>query len=324
MRYGKRAAAVGVAVLLLLVLAVRLEPVNDTAPPCSCISMDGYNGLWLRYTWYFGQYSPDDLLQLSQRLCANQVRYAYFHVRYITQNGTLRFHYQAEARRLLKSLHEAAPPVRAIAWIYAGNRRGSGHVNLADPAIRTAMVDEAAWLVNECGFDDVQWDYEVCSDGDPDFLRLLRETRALLPRSALIAVATQVWRPPPHKRWGWGDNYFRQVAAACDQLDVMCYDTGLRTADRYRELVRQQVLHVTAAAAVNPRCRVVLGVPAYQDPDASHHPEAENVRVALQGVAAALADPHVHRRAFAGVALFADYTAGPIEWEAYRKQWLQP
>ncbi|MCA1596397.1 MAG: hypothetical protein LC772_08245 [Chloroflexi bacterium] len=320
----KRAAVVGVAALLLFVLAVRFAPVDDSAPPCACFTMQGTNGLWLKYTWYFGQYSPEDLQSLTQRLCTNQIRFAYFHVRYITQNGTLRFHYPAEARRLLNALHRAAPPVKAIAWIYAGNRRGSGHVNLADPAIRMTMVKEAAWLVNDCGFEGIQWDYEVCSDGDPDFLRLLRETRALVPPGTLLSAATQVWKPPPHRRWGWGDSYFQQVAAACDQLVVMGYDTGLHSADRYREFLRQQVLHVTAAAAVNPRCRVVIGIPAYQDPDSSHDPLVENIHVALQGVDEGLADPAAHRKAFAGVALFADYTTGEAGWEAYRKQWLKP
>jgi hypothetical protein len=186
----------------------------------------GENGLWLRYRWYFGQRSDPDIRAMARRLKEYQVRYAFFHVRHLTRDGTLRYHHQAAARRLVSAVHREAPSVKVIAWIFAGNGRVGpdvGVVDLANARVRQAMTREARWLVEECGFDGVQWDYEICGDGDPDFLSLLQECRAVLPRGALLSAAVPMWLPGPFQHWGWSDQYFTQVAATCDQMAVMCY-----------------------------------------------------------------------------------------------------
>src|SRR5438105_10041899 len=120
----------------------------------------GENGIWLRYTWYFGQHNGSDIRKLATNLASRQIRYAYFHVRSIKKDGSLKYRYGDNARALLKQFRETSPEVKLIAWIYAGNRAGLGEVDLADPKVRKAMGGEAAWLVKDCGFDGVQWDYE--------------------------------------------------------------------------------------------------------------------------------------------------------------------
>jgi len=321
-----RWTAGGAALLLLLLIAdYALYP--RLSRPSGRSLNSGQNGLWLRYRWYFGERSDADRRLLASRLREEQIRYAYFHVRHITREGTLRYHKLAEARRLIAALRRETPEVKAIAWIFAGNARvastGVGDVNLADPAVRKAMVGEARWLVNECGFDGVQWDYEICDNGDPDFLRLLRETRAALPPEKLLSAAVPMWLPAPFERWGWSEAYLAQVAAPCDQLAVMCYDSGIYLPRGYVWLVHQQVVHVTQAVAHgNPRCCVLLGLPTYGRGGLSHHAWAENVRMALKGVREGLADPRADRSVFAGVALFADYTTQPEEWATYRGWWL--
>jgi spore germination protein YaaH len=228
---------------------------------------------------------------------------------------------------LVAALRQDAPSVKVIAWIYAGNDRlastGIGEVALSNAAVRKAMVSEARWLVEKCGFDGVQWDYEICQDGDPDFLRLLRETRAALPSGKLLSAAVPMWLPPPFQRWGWSEGYFARVAATCDQIAVMCYDSGIFLPRGYVWLVHQQAVNVTLAVARgDPRCRVLLGLPTYGKGGLSHHAWAENLRLALKGVREGLADPRAERSVFAGVALFADYTTQPEEWQTYRRRWL--
>ena len=75
------------------------------------------------------------------------------------------------------------PQVQRFAWIFVGNERAITGVDLHDEKVRARMVSEAAWLVGNCGFDGVQWDYEICADGDSNFLKLLRETRACVTES---------------------------------------------------------------------------------------------------------------------------------------------
>lgn len=313
----------GVLLVGLLLLMVDYWAYPYGRPPGGRSFNTGENGLWLRYTWYAGKRSDADVHLLAQHLNEHQVRYAYFHVRSITRTGKLSVHYPTSARRLVASLHRDAPNVKVLAWIYAGNPRGEGAVDLANRSVRANMVQEAQWLVHSGGFDGVQWDYESCADGDTDFLALLRETRAALPKDTVLSVAAPMWLPEVLRRWGWSDGYFAQVAKNCDQLAVMCYDSGFVLPRSYVWLVRQQPIHVTQAVAQgNRNCHVLLGIPTYGKGLPSHNPRAENIRLALCGVREGLSDSRADLAAFAGVAPFADYTTGPEDWESYRLLWL--
>lgn len=284
----------------------------------------GENGSWLRYTWYFGE-EQEDVGVLAARLKQQQIRYAYFHVRFIHKDGTLAFRHP-EVKVLLNRLRARLndPSIKLLAWIYAGNERALTGVDIADTAVRRNMVREAKWLVQTCGFDGVQWDYEICEDGNRHHLSLLRETRAELPPGKMLSVCTAMWLPGPFGSWGWSDEYFEQVAATCDQVAVMAYDSALYWPRHYVWLVRQQVLHVTQAAIRgNPRCRVLIGVPTYEDGGPSHHLYSENIRMALKGVREGVTLAGPHRAAFAGVAIFADYSTDSAEWQTYRELWLR-
>lgn len=282
----------------------------------------GENGLWLRHTWYSGE--ETDVPVLAKRLKTEQIRYAYFHVRDVTKSGALRHHSPDFARRVVMPLHRQAPTVKLIAWVYAGNVAGRGGVDLRRPEVRRVMVQEAVWLVTVCGFDGVQWDYEICPSGDADLLRLLRETRAALPRDKLLSAAVPLWLPAPMGRYGWREADFGDVASLCDQMAVMCYDSGCYLPRSYVWLVHQQVVHVTRAAARNnPRCRVLFGIPTYGAGGLSHHAPAENIRMALIGVREGLADAQADPSVVAGVALFADYTTQDSEWKTYQDWWCR-
>ena len=220
----------------------------------------GENALWIRYTWYFGRKSDAEMKELAANLRRRQIKYAYPHVRYIRKDGSLRFRYPDSARRLVEALHRDAPEVKVIAWVYAGNSRGEGEVDLSKASVRNKMVEEAVWLVRKCGFDGVQWDYEICPDGDPGFLALMRETRAAMPPGKILGAAVPLWLPWPIGRWGWSEEYFGQVADSCDQIAVMAYDSGFWLPRSYVWLVRRQVTKVLpAVAAAYRHCKVLIG-----------------------------------------------------------------
>jgi hypothetical protein len=204
----------------------------------------GENGLWLRYTWYFGQDSPVEMQAMTQRLICERIHYAYFHVRSIRKDGTLNFKYADKARLLVANVHRQAPEVKVIAWAYVGNSRGAGRVDLSNPNVRRTMVKEASWLTTDCGFDGIQWDYEICENGDAGLISLLRESRAPLGPKKVLSVAEAVWVPRPLRHWGWGDDYIRRVAANCDQITVMDYDTACWLPRAYVWLTHQQVVHL--------------------------------------------------------------------------------
>jgi Glycosyl hydrolases family 18 len=326
-RRGRRAVRAVVAIACVLAVAVLAD--YQAYPRCCAVGgrsfNSGDNGLWLRYTWYFGEHSDADVRRLARDLQQRQIRYAYVHVRDITREGRLHFGYGDTARRLVRALHRDAPAVRLLAWVYAGNRRGQASVDLSDRDVRRAMVGEAVWLTRECGFDGIQWDYEVSPSGDADYVLLMQETRAALSQGKIVSAAVPMWVPWPLRRvtGGWSEGDFARMAAASDQLAVMCYDSGLALPRLYVELVRLQARHVTRAVARGgPACRVLLGLPTYGKGCRAHHAWAENVRLALKGVREGLADPRARPATLSGVALFADYTTEPAEWRSYERLWL--
>jgi hypothetical protein len=282
------------------------------------------NGLWLRYTWYFGEHSPESVDRLITQLQNRAIRYAFFHVRDVGSDGSLRFRHGEAARRLTRPFRRA-DSVEPIAWVSINNASINGDVRLSDPDVCRTIASEARWLVDDCGFTGVQLDYEICPDEDEGFLTLLRATRAALPDDALLSVAAPILVPGVQGRFGWTEGYFARVAQNCDQIAVMAYDTAFVLPRAYVWLVRQQTLRITqAVAAGDPTCRVLIGLPTYGDANSlpSHHAHAENLRLGLKAVREGLSDPRAVQAAFEGIAIFPEWETDADEWAEYRRYWV--
>ncbi len=325
----RRGCGCGAVLLILLVLlAGDYWWYPRTAAPRGPSASHGENALWVRYTWYTGE-ETESVERLAARLREGGISSAYFHVRYLTPDGTLRFRRLESAKKLTEALHKLAPGVMLYAWVYVGNEIAHAEgkldpVDLADPRVCANAVQSAKWLVEECGFDGVQWDYEVCANRDSRLTALLDETRSAMP-GATLSVCAPVWTPwPVTEFYGWDAAFFGEVAKRCDEVAVMNYDTAMVLPRWYVACTREQTAQVTRAAqASNPDCRVLIGVPTYGygEGGPSHHAYAENLRMALIGVRDGLTDRRAEHASFAGVALFADYTTDAGEWKLYREMW---
>lgn len=282
----------------------------------------GANGIWLRYLWYFGKHSQTDEEKLFAQLNKGQFKYAYLHVRSIKADGSLEFHHKETARPFLIRMHTAVPNCKRIAWVYAGTATANGGVDLSKESVRSKMVQEAIWLIRECGFDGIQWDYEFASNNNPNLLKLLDETRAQLRKNEFLSVATPMWYPLT--LWGWDDPYFKRVCSRCDQIAVMCYDSFFYYPRAYAWLLNQQCKHLIPDANVaNSNCEVMLGVPSYEKGTAGHLTLTENLRVALPAISKSISSAKPSTKSFAGVAIFAEYTTDENEWNDYYKLWLK-
>lgn len=130
-----------------------------------------------------------------------------------------------------------------------------------------------------------------------------------------------MWLPSSLGSYGWSESYFAQVSARCDQLAVMAYDSGLYFPRHYSWLVREQCWRVPRALS-RTKCRVVIGVPMYEDGGVSHHLHAENLRVALRAVREGL-DGNPNASRVDGAAIFADYSTDASEWATWKRDWLK-
>jgi hypothetical protein len=166
----------------------------------------------------------------------------------------------------------------------------------------------------------VHLNVEPWPSGDVSMLRLLEQMRREIPKGKLISVAA--YPPPsslhPFPTIHWEKAYFQQVAARCDQMAVMMYDTSLHDSKMYQWLYAQWskgVLDWTKGS----KTEILFGLPTYDDASSGYHkPNVENLDSALRGLHRGLSGaplpPH-----YAGAAIYCEWEMDNAEW----KQWQQ-
>jgi hypothetical protein len=301
----------GSMVLMLLAVMIDYQLYSVYTRPRPTNYDTACNGLWLGSKWYHGKVSEQDIDNLAKLLREKHIAYGYFHCRDIQRGGGLRYRCLDTASKFIAALHKQCPNTKVIAWVGAVNAAGGGEVNLDNQAVRQKMAGEAGWLVRECGFDGVQWDFEPCGD-DRNLLNLLKLTRAQLPAPYSVSVCASRL---------WSAKYVLQLSEHCDQIALMDYDTACPVPRGYAYLVKQDVINFTNALK-NTNCKLMEGVPTYEDITPAHNRQAENLLVALIGVKDGLADPNCNRAAFAGIAPYAEFTTSAEEWDIYNRYWL--
>ena len=278
----------------------------------------GTDGIWIRYKWYFGEVDESYMRKHSRWLQDNGFKYGFFHVRSAGKSGGLIHDYMDKAKNLNRVVAESAPNLERIAWIYVGNEAGLGSVDLTAPRTKEALIKTAKRLLDEGGFEGIQWDYEICPDGDQDFLELLQMSREALPQGTFMGVCAPTNYGWPLASFGWSEEYFRDVAELSDQIALMIYDTGMVLPRLYaRHVVRQTAVLKDAVAGTD--CKVLFGLASYGPGFRSHNPRAENLRIGIRALRSGLENNSSEN--FEGLSIFADYTTDESEWQEYLKNW---
>ncbi len=224
-------------------------------------------------------------------------------------------------------LHQRLPKVRVQAWL--GDLVGPGHLDLAEPATRIRVLRAATQVLTE-GFDGIHYDLEPVPSGDRGYLALLAATHTLtLSRHKIFSVAADQIEPLPYlhipEQWifgtphWWSSGYLHAVATRADEIAVMTYNSGVPFGPAYSGYVRLETQ--LALAAVPPAVTLLIGLPAYHTSEPGHT-SAETVAAAIRGVRLALGTHPQHRAI--GVALYADFSASPTDWNAYLANWALP
>lgn len=302
--------------VVLLVIDYWTYPLLSSTP--SQKFAGGSDGIWIRYTWYFGEVPEQEMRTRAAQLQEDGFKYAFLHVRSAGKSGGLIHDYMDRAVEMNTVVEEAAPDLMRIAWIYVGNEAGLGSVDLSSDETKRALVETARRLLKEGKFEGIQWDYEICPDGDEDFLKLLRLSREKLPTGTFIGVCTPTNYGWPLAGFGWSEGYLRKVAELSDQIAMMVYDTGMVLPRLYASHVRRQV-DVIGRATQGTNCGVLFGLPSYGPGFRSHNPRAENLRIGIRALRSALED-NVPAN-FQGISIFADYTTDAAQWAEYRNNW---
>jgi len=294
----------------------------------------GHNGIWMSHAYlgddaWFSRNNkagiratyrdPAFLSQRADRLRRNHLTDLFPHLCPTKSDGSLPDVDDAQVERLLDAF--PAAEFRVLPWV--------GGV-LHD----SAPIEQSAWrhsFVRSCRalldahprLAGIHVNIEPLPSGNADFLLLLEELRPALGPGKMLSVAAY---PPPtvfHRfpDVHWHEAYFRQVAARCDQLAVMLYDTALHDRRLYQSIVRSWARDVLDWSAPTP---VLLGVPAYEDAGAGYHdPTVENIALSLPAIHAGLESFSALPANYQGVAIYSEWEMSDAKWRDLGRQFLR-
>jgi hypothetical protein len=235
--------------------------------------------------------------------------------------GGLRPRLGRGARALVRGLRAASPGIRILPWIsgYAHRHLGRGR------AWRSRTARSLARLVRASGTHGIHFDIEppFGSFGQIPGERLARLARAFrraAPRS-LVSFAIHPLATPSFPR-GLARREVSALLAIADQVVVMMYDTAIADRALFRRAVVEQVRALAALARERGRARLWMGAaayPAHRAPRfrALHDARIENVAGTAAAFREAVQEEHARDR-WAGLAVFAHYSARPEDWRALR------
>ena len=326
----RRAAIVALVVLMVPVLPFAYGAaelfVEDIGAVSASAHGDGDDGLWLGHAWVDGRHSASDVDSLVSRVREAGIRDVFVHVGPLTARGTLDPGLRPNARWLVAALHQRLPNLRVQAWL--GGVAGAGGINLDNSATRENIVTAAGQVLRD-GFDGIHYDLEPVPDGDPGLLALLAQTGPVTAAAhAVLSIAADQIEPIPGlarpAQWVlgrshfWSTDYLRAIASTVNMVAIMAYDSGVPIEAAYSGYIRVQT--ELALETVRSSVTLLIGLPAYHT-DEPGHTDAETVAAAVRGVRLAV-DGGIDRPF--GVALYADFSATPADWDAYQTGWVRP
>ncbi len=274
----------------------------------------GRNGIWLGHGWlgdddWFNENARDTtkfrsrvaILALKNELDSHGIRDVFGHLTPTNLDGKIP---EVDANQT-KLFLELLPNKRVMPWL--GGVTGKT-VFLSSSQWRKNFVSSTKNLLERFpDFAGVHLDFEPLPNQDQGFLELLLELRVAIGTSKLISVATPI---PKVGFWGWDKSMFLKVSSNTDQIVPMLYDTHIPLEKPYVALMAfwtREILDWSNGK------EVLLGVPAWDEPTASHKPKVENLKNALRGIHAAL-ESEIPKN-YAGIALYAHFTMKASRWK---------
>jgi hypothetical protein len=284
----------------------------------------GDNAIWLRRHWMHEGPDPAEIAALVDSLRARGIRRIYPFLGPMDRDGWPGWRSNARLVRyvperagaFLAEIKRIAPEIRVIPW--TGGNLGAD-VHLEDEAQRRAFAAHARRLV-ALGADGVQLNVEPLPSRTPGFRKLLREVKAAIGDRTLSIAA---YPPPtplhPFPDVHWELPFLHDVCMDADELAVMAYDTGVRSAPVFTQLVSTWTRELVAALPAGG-CEWLMGVPTYDDDTGYHRPDVETIERSLDGIVSGLraAGRPEH---FRGVAIYASFTTDEAKWSIYDRLW---
>jgi hypothetical protein len=287
----------------------------------------GENAIWLGVEWVSALHSTAEVTALGYELTQHQIEYVFAYTTFWRSDIGAFNQTVGQAASFVTTLKAAQPKIRVLAWIGLPLPSIGGGVDLADIVFRQKVVALSVQFVKNVGFDGVQYDPEIVSNGDQNLIALLVDTRQALGIGPMLSLAAEKIQPvfPDLSLFGhqidWSTGYYHQLASHVDQLAVMSYDTRMPLDGLYRELMRFEVIGPTHALN-GMHVQLLLGIPASDESSATHNPTVESIANGLQGAIDGLNDADTVAGIVNGVAIYPAWDMNDSKWAIYDHQWL--
>lgn len=291
------------------------------------------NAAWIRHQWFSEPQNSEQTEQMARMLEKMQISTVFIHVGPMDSRGNIPLHDRSiwlENRRLLKN---RMPSLKILAWLGGVNASkfgpGDDTLNLADERLLSSIADTAGILTDKCRFDGVHLNIEPLSDNETAFVELLQRIRRKT-GGRILSVASPhiigyelmadgVRTASKGKVALWGPAFYRRVAANCDQIALMGYDSINQTDATYKKFIAYQIKHISEALQ-GTSCKLLVGLPTYEEKTFCHNPKVETLKIGLEGTIIGLSRTD-NTDVFQGVAIYALWTTDEGEISQYQSIW---
>ena len=294
------------------------------------------NALWIGHGWlgadsWFDANKPDEKTRFRAphsidelaRLCRdNGVRDVYPHLTPTQADGAMSDYDDAQIERLL----DRTNGLRVLPWI--GGRMDK-HIAPNDAAKTARFVQSVGDLMRKHPrLAGVHLNVEPWKSGDLGMLTLLDQLKTAIGPDKMLSISGY----PPQSEWyplrlAWSQSYYREVAARCDQIAVMLYDSSLHDAKLYQWFLARWTRTVLDWTSGPDAPEVLLGVPTYGAAGPTigplyHDPRVENLSNSLAGLHRGLRDAGKLPDNYAGAAIYCEWETDANEWKTWRRDWV--
>ena len=298
----------------------------------------GRNALWISHGWlgadsWFDADNPGEKtrfravanIEKMAQLCRdNAIRDLYPHLTPTQPDGAMSGYNDAQIERFLDNTNG----LRVLPWV--GGRRGT-HIAPDDAAKTARFVHSVGELLRKHPrLAGVHLNVEPWKSGDAGMLKLLDDLKTALGPGKILSISGY----PPQSEWyplrlAWSRDYYHQVAARCDQIAVMLYDSSLHDAKLYQWFFARWTRTVLEWTSGPNAPEILLGVPTYGAAGPTtgplyHDPRVENLPNTLAGLHRGLANAGRLPPNYAGAAIYCDWETDADEWKVWRRDFRAP
>lgn len=292
----------------------------------------GRNALWLGHGWlgadsWFAGDKPGEKTRFRAvrnienlaRLCReNGVRDLYPHLAPTQSNGAVAACDDAQVERILDN----TPGLRVLPWIGGRMNTHIAPSNSTQTARFVASVGEL--MRRHPRLAGVHLNVEPWKSDDAAMLQLLEQIKSAIGPRKILSVSGY----PPRLglslfQLTWSQSYYRAVAARCDQIAPMFYDTSIHDAKLYQWTYARWTKAVLDWTRDSPT-EIVFGVPTYGAAGPKLGPLYHDARVetlpnALAGLHRGLSEFGELPRSYAGAAIYCEWETDAAEWKVWRR-----